>query len=238
MRGSGVLILVLAVAATGCADDVVCPSASGFTLTAPAGFAELVPGGTVTVAWTADGTPGAAVSLEAIATDADTRIALPPANLGDHQLTWDGTRADGGAAPAGNYRIGGQVGAVGGCDGATVAPDDLHLIVVQGVRMPTAPITFVGSQLTRMVTVQTVTRSVIVVRYAVDPSAAVDGDELVFAQATVPGEFTPIARSYPFSGLTTDGAAIPDGDYELIALVGAPTGYRVVGPRLTWHPGQ
>ena len=74
------------------------------------------------------------------------------------------------------------------------------------------------------------------VRYAVDPDRAIDGDELVFAESTVPGEFTPIARSYPFSGLTTDGAAIPAGTYDLIALVVTPTAYRVVGPTLTWTP--
>ena len=60
----------------GCADDVVCPSAGAFALTAPDGFAQLGPTGTVTVAWTSDGDPVADLALRAIATDGVDFISI------------------------------------------------------------------------------------------------------------------------------------------------------------------
>jgi len=228
-RLAGIVVVAVAGACSG--DDVVCPSAGDFVLTAPDGFVELVPGGSITVAWTSDGTGGASVQLEATATDSDDRFALPPANLEDGQVVWDGA-----GAPPANYRLGGQVAKVGGCQGATLPPDDLHLVVVQGLRMPTAPLAFTGAQATRTVTITSVTRSSLMVRYAVDPDLAIDGDELVFAAATLPGELAPVPRSYPFSGTTTDGTPIAAGTYTLVALVDLPTGYRAVGPTLTWTP--
>lgn len=232
------LSLALALGLAACADDVVCPSAGSFALTEPDGFAELVPGATVTIAWTGDGDPGADVELELTATDGGAPIFVPPALFGAGQLTWDGRDRDGLVAPPANYRIGGVVAKIAACAGRPIVPDDLHLVVVQGVRMPREPITWSGSQLTRMFTVATVTRSVLAVRYAVDPDPATDGDELVFLETTVPGELAPVMRSYPFSGTTVAGADIPGGEYDLIALVGTPTAYRAVGPRLTWLPGS
>ncbi|MBK9036318.1 MAG: hypothetical protein IPL61_34575 [Myxococcales bacterium] len=227
MVGSSILV-------GACADDVVCPSAGAFALTAPDGFAELTAGGSVTIRWRADGDPGASVRLRAIATDGVADVALAPANLEDGMVTWDGR--DGGVrVPAANYRLGGDVARVGGCGGAAIVPDDLHLIVVQGVRLPTAPLTFTGSQASRLVAVTTVTRSMVPLALALDPDPLVDGDELEFAAADIPGEFTPTARSYPFSGLTTSGAAIPAGAYELVATF---AGARTIGPRLSWAPAQ
>lgn len=223
----------LLVAAAGCADDASCPSAGQFALTAPDGFAQLGPTGAVTIAWTGDGDPVAAVALEAIATDGVAAVALPAARLGDGQLAWDGTDGAGARVPAANYRVGGTVAAAGGCGALTITPDDLHLIVVMGVRLPAQALAFTGGQADRAVAVTTVSRVSAPLELAVDPDAAVDGDELVFAAATIPGEFTPMARSYPFPGTTVGGAAIPAGAYDLIATFG---GARTRGPRLTWTP--
>ncbi len=223
------------VVGAGCADDGACPSTGQFTLTAPAGFAQLGPTGAVTIAWTAAGDPAATVALTAIATDGVAEVALPTARLGDGQLAWDGTDATGARVPAANYRLGGAVAPVDGCGGVTLVPDDLHLIVVMGVRLPTQPLGFVGSQADRAVAVTTVSRASAPLELAVDPDPGVDGDELPFATATIPGEFTPMARSYPFPGTTVGGAAIPAGSYQLIASFG---GVRTRGPQLTWDPAQ
>ena len=229
------LALVGATAAlAACADDVGCPGADSFALTAPDGFAELVPGASVTIRWRADDDPGALVQLRAIASDGVADVALAPAALADGAVTWDG-RADGARVPAANYRLGGEVARVGGCGATPIAADDLHLIVVQGVRLPTAALAFTGSQATRPVAVTTVTRSMVPLELALDPDPGVDGDELVFAAALIPGEFTPTARSYPFTGLTTTGAAIPAGSYDLTARFGTG-GARTVGPRVRWDP--
>lgn len=228
MRRCALLLLAIAPA---CADDVVCPSAGDFALTAPDGFAELVPGATVMIGWAADGDSGADVELQAFSTDQDVTIALPPALLGDGQLAWNG-----GDAPPGNYRLGGTVARIAQCEGLTITPDDLHLVVVQGLRLPTAALAFTGAQSTRTINVTTVTRSTLMVRYVVDPDLATGGDELAFAQATIPGELVAVPRSYPFTGMTTTGAAIPAGTYTLAALVGDPLAYRVDGPSLTWTP--
>ena len=218
----------------GCADDVVCPAAGEFRLTAPDGFAELGAAGTVTIAWQADGTPGASVRLRAIATDGVADVALPPANLEDGQLAWDGTDA-GARVPPANYRLGGDVARVGGCTGAPITPDDLHVIVVQGVRLPTAAIELLGSQSAREIAITTINRSTQALSLALDPSLVVDGDELEFAAASVAGEFTPFVRRYPFPGTTTTGAAIPAGSYQLVAQFG---GARFVGPTVTWDPAR
>lgn len=234
VRARELVVIAFVVGGGGCADDVVCPAAGEFRLTAPDGFAELGATGTVTIAWQADGTPGASVRLRAIATDGVADVALPPANLEDGQLAWDGTDA-GARVPPANYRVGGDVAQVGGCAGATIAPDDLHLIVVQGVRLPTAAIELLGSQPDREVAITTVNRSSQPLVLALDPSLAVDGDELEFAAATIPGEFTPFGRRYPFAGTTTAGAAIPAGSYTLVARLGAG---RFVGAAVTWDPAR
>lgn len=232
------IVVAMLVVGAGCADDVVCPAAGAFRLTAPDGFAELGATGTVTIAWQADGasgaTPGASVRLRAIATDGVADIALPPANLEDGQLVWDGT--DGGARVlAAVYRLGGDVARVGGCAGAPITPDDLHVIVVQGVRLPTAAIELLGSQSAREIAITTVTRSTQPLSLALDPSLAIDGDELEFAAASIPGEFTPFVRRYPFPSTTTAGAAIPAGSYQLVAQFG---GARFVGPAVSWDPAR
>ncbi len=226
------LVSVLVVG-VGCADDASCPSAGQFALTAPDGFAQLGPTGTVTIAWSGDGDPAATVALRAIATDGVADVALPPAQLGDGQVAWDGTDGAGARVPAANYRVGGAVAAPGGCGPLTITPDDLHLVVVMGVRLPGQPISFTSGQADRVVAVTTVSRMSAPLELAVDPELAVDGDELVFAVATIPGEFTPMARSYPFLGTTVGGVAIPAGTYDLIATFG---GARTRGPRLTWTP--
>lgn len=218
----------------GCADDVVCPSAGEFHLTAPDGFAELGATGTVTIAWQSSGTPGASVRLRAIATDDVADVALPPANVEDGQLAWDGV-VDGARVPPANYRLGGDVAQVGGCAGASIAPDDLHLVVVQGVRLPTATIELLGSQSAREIAVTTVNRSTQPLSLELDPSPTFAGDELEFAAATVAGEFTPFVRRYPFPGTTTTGAAIPAGSYQLVARLG---GGRFLGPTVTWDPAR
>lgn len=226
-------LAVALVGGAGCADDAACPSAGQFALTAPDGFVQVGPSGTATIAWTADGDPGATVALRAIATDGVADVALPPALLGAGQLVWDARDGAGARVPAANYRVGGEVAAVGGCGGLTLTPDDLHLIVVMGVRLPTAPLAFVGSQTGRVVEITTVTRVSVPLELALDPDPAVAGDELIFASATVPGEFTPIARAYPFPGTTTAGAAIPAGGYDLVATFAGTT---TRGPRVTWDP--
>lgn len=225
------IVSLLSVAA-GCADDAACPTAQ-FALTGPAGFAQLTPGGSVTIAWSFDGDPAATVALRVAATDGVADIALPSAVQGTGELTWNGRDGAGALAPPANYRIGGEVTAAGGCGDATVVPDDLHLIVVQGVRLPTAAIAFTGAQATRMITVTTVTRSMVQLTLGLDPDAGVDGDELAIFEATIPGEFTPTAHSYPFIGMTTAGSPIPAGTYDLIANF---AGARTIGPRLTWTP--
>ena len=78
------LALVGATAAlAACADDVGCPGADSFALTAPDGFAELVPGASVTIRWRADDDPGALVQLRAIASDGVADVALAPARPRD-----------------------------------------------------------------------------------------------------------------------------------------------------------
>lgn len=209
-----------------------------FELTAPDGFAELVPTTTVAIAWQVTTSPALGLELDAVAAgEAPTMIDRRALTSGS--LDWNGRGPTGLAVPPGNYQI--SASALGPDDGAvaTVEGDNAHLVVVQGVRFRDGALTFTGGGGGRELVLTTVTRSPLELTLALDPSPLADGDELPLLTATIPGELVPTPRSYPFTGRTAADQPIAGGSYVLAALVRARGGtiaYRVDGPTLTWTP--
>lgn len=209
-----------------------------FELTAPDGFAELVPTTTVEIAWQVTSSSAFGLELDAVAADG-APILLDRRALTSGSFAWDGRGADAIPVAPGNYQI--SASALGPDDGtvATVAGDNAHLVVVQGVRFRDAALTFTGGAGGRELVLTTVTRSPLELTLALDPSPTTAGDELPLLTATIPGELVPTPRSYPFTGRTAADQPIAGGSYVLAALVRARGGtiaYRVDGPTVAWTP--
>ena len=237
-RAAAACTAALALAA--CADDGGAPPAplADFVLTAPDGFAELVPTTTTTLAWEVTASPALGLQLDAL-TGAEPPVLIGRRALAAGTLAWDGRDPAGGPARPGNYRI--RATALGPDDGTvdTAEGDNAHLVVVQGVRFAAAMLAFTGAQPARDLVLTSTTRSTMELTLLLDPDVANAGDELPLLTATIPGELVPTGRSYPFTGRTADGQAIAAGAYVLAASIKARAGtitYRTDGPTLTWAP--
>lgn len=233
-RVAAVVVLVVA----GCGDDGGGAPLADFALTAPDGFAELVPGETVAIAWQVSTAPSHALVLAASTGD-EPPVTIHRGPLTAGQVAWDGRGADQVLAAAGNYQLTATALGPGDAVVATVEGGAGHLVVLQGVRFRDAALDFTGAQAARDLVLTTVTRSVIDLTLVVDPDVAVAGDERPLLTATIPGELVPTTRSYPFTGRTAADQPLAGGHYTLAALVRARAGartYRVDGPGLTWTP--
>ena len=208
-----------------------------FAVTAPDGFAELVPTTTVGIAWQVTASPAYGLELEVVSGAEPARV-ITTVDLASGSLTWDGRDQARAAAPPGNYRL--RAIALGPDDGEvdTADGDAAHLIVVQGVRFRDRTLAFTGAQAGRDLVLTTVARSPLELDLLLDPDLATAGDELPLLTATIPGELVPVGRSYPFTGRTADDHAIAAGTYVVVAELHASGGimYRVDGPTLTWTP--
>ncbi len=210
-------------------------SVAAFTLTRPTGATELVPGASVRFEWTPVDAPGAVVAFVLVEGEARVPVGTVDTSLGVYQ--W--STADGGQpVPMGVYRV---QGVFGGC-ALSAPPYDggaTRLVFAQGVTFADTSLTITGAQTPRELELTTVSLSSVELELLADPTPGVDGDELVFATATVPGELVAMTRRHAFTGTTTTGAAIPGGMYRVVARVHAQDGavvYDVAGPQLTWTP--
>lgn len=234
MRLTAAAVSAALVTGAACSDDVACPPAD-LRFTAP-GLVELAPGGSVTVAWQADGDDAAAVELGFHALDRDTVVPLAPARLGDGVLAWDGRFLDGTPAPPAFYRVAGVIGRDAACPGTAVDGGTGRLAIVRGVRLPDVALGWRGSA-SNQLAVTTVNVSPLPVDYALDPDPLADGDEQIFAETVAAGELAPVPRTIAFRGTTLDGTPIAAGDYQLVAFVGTPP-QRLAGTAVRWRPAE
>lgn len=209
--------------------------ADAFALTRPTGASELVPGESVRFEWEPIDVPGAVVAFVLVDGERRIPVGTVATGLGVHDVRTD----DGGQpVPMGVYRV---QGVFGGC--ALSAPPyeggATRLVFAQGVTFADASLTITGAETPRDVELTTVSLSTVELELHADPTPGTDGDELLFATGTVPGELVAMTRRYAFTGMTTTGAAIPGGTYRIVARVRARDGavvYDVPGPQLTWTP--
>lgn len=230
------LTAALAAGGAGCEEPATCAElAAGFALLAPDGPAELVPGGSVHLAWTPTDAP----------TDLRVELVDGPGRLGLGQIAGaagalDLERPADDRILVGIFRV--EV-VLEDCAGAPAVHDagPLHLIYGQGLRFAAGDLGFTGSQTERTVAITTVTLSTMTVELLADPDEALAGDELLVARAEVPGEVFRRDARLPFTGQTVDGAAVPAGSYRLRARVIARAGaltYETAGPTMTWSPAD
>ncbi len=236
-------VATIAAIAAGCvADDgsgTGCPEVPGtFALTAPGGASELVPGGSVGLAWSPITAAGAVAGF--VLVEGPRRVAVSgqiDLGLGGVDVALD---ASGGSIPLGIYRI---EATFGGCATTSTVYDGgpLRLIYAQGLDFSDDQLAIDGNQTPRDLAFITVSLSTIDVELRVDPTPENpdDGDELAFARTTVPGELVRMTRRLAFTGDDLDGLPIPGGTYGVVAHVSAHMGtvtYDVRGPALDWTP--
>jgi len=193
----------------------------------------------VRLAWTPADASVADATVGFTLVAAATRVVLPDVAVAAGGLDVAQTAADT-PVPTGVYRIEGQLG---GCAATSTIYDagPLRLVYAQGLTFAATQLTFTGGQAARAIDVTTVSLSTFDLELLVDPTPdGPDGDELIVARSSVPGELVAMGRSLPFTGMTVDGAAVPDGAYQARARTharGGPLTYDVPGPGLTWAAG-
>jgi hypothetical protein len=217
-----------------CADPA--PAIRDLRLTAPSGAVELVPvpAEGLAVAWTADVDGDVALTLGMVPDrvgDPTIAMATVPATVG--LLTWALPTP---APRAGTYRV--HATAYG--DGRPLVDASASAIVVmQGVEFDAAALTFTGADLDRDVDVTATVGRPIDVELAATPTGAT-APRYLLVTASIASDLAPIGRSFRWTGVAQDGAALPAGAYDVTLRV-APqarpgTRYDVGGLVVTWTP--
>jgi len=214
-------IYALGVVCGGSADDT---AGKTLTVTAPIGEAELVPGGTVDVAWTLSAP--AELSIDAIALGDTSGPTLFDQQVpqGDGTFPFVGVDATAQPLPPGVYDLAFSV------DGAAAETD--ANVLVNGI-IVTAPAPG---------TTATATGS-----YAFEYTSAtlrpldvqVLLGTIVFSDETINGELVPHPHVASFPGTDTTGAAVPAGNYAVTITARDPSSaltYTVNGGTLDYTP--
>lgn len=234
-RFAALLALTL-VPLAACEDISPCDQVSAsFALTAPNGATELIPGRNVRLSWEPIDVQSAVVAFLLLDGDRVVPVGGGETRLGTHEFSMDSNGQP--VAPA-VYRI---RAIFGGCALSSPAYEAgaTRLVYAQGVTFADTSLTITAAQTPRDIAFTTVSLSSLQLELLVDPSPTTDGDELIFASNTVPGELVAMTRRYAFTGMTTTGAAIPGGTYRVVGRVRAlddTVVYDIPGPQLTWTP--
>ncbi len=238
-----VLLLGLGLAAgCGAGDDDTVPEYD-FAITAPLGTSELLPDGTIPITWRLAGPRDAQLTIDLVSVTDDGAYTIVDETVGAGAGggPWAGLDVDGALVPPDVYDLVATVLVDNGLVGSA-----LRNVSVHGAYFidpfPGLDVTVTGTEGMRDLRYVTVSQRVIRLVTSLDPDIAVDGDELVIDERSIPGEFVPFIRIVHFEGTTLEGAAIPQGDYTL-TLDGSddddPTlVYRRRGGRVLWRPAQ
>jgi hypothetical protein len=208
-------------------------------VTAPAGTAELVPGGTVSIAWTLRGGP-ATIQVDVIPLGREVGWRIHEeegAAPGPGGLTWAGRDRDGARVPPDVY----DLVVTAHVDGVLVAGGLRNLAVHGVVPLDPAPgqvRVVLGSQPDAELRYRTVSHRVIRLTTLLDPDPQVAGDERAIDVQTIPGELVPFVRSVFFDGADLTGAPLEAGRYTLVvdADDDGELAYRTPGGIVDWRP--
>ncbi len=217
-----------------CADPA--PAIRDLRVTAPSGAVELVPvpGEALAIAWTAD-VDGEVALAFTLAPDraGDPVVAVATIDAAAGATTW---ALPSPAPRAGTYRLRAEATA-GGRALATASAS--AIVVMQGVEFDAAALTFTGADLDRDVDVTATVGRPIGVELAATPVGAT-APRFLLVTASIASDLAPIGRSFRWTGVAQDGAALPAGAYDVTLRV-APQArpgarYDVGGLVVTWTP--
>jgi hypothetical protein len=221
---------VLALA--GCGDDG--GAAVALTITAPEGTAELVPGGTIELAWEVTGPAEVVLTMTPLNEPAGQVIYDEPVETGATTFVWDGHDLQGNLLAADVYDL--SVAAF--VDGDPV-DEQVRSIAVHGVTItdpaPGETRTILGSEGVVDLHYRTVSQRVIALETKLLPG------ELLVDTRTIPGEFVPFTRDVAFTGMTVGGGAVPAGTYTVVVDASdadTDLAYRVEGGMIDWQPAN
>ncbi len=231
------IAVLLSAALAGCTDD---PAPVDLELIEPASTVEIVPGGSVDLAWSVTAAVDLTITLIPLNEDVGLVIHDAPVAAGDDGFTWDGRDTDGVLVPPDVY----DLEVVAWVDGEPV-DQVLRNLSVHGVVFtdpgPGEELTIVGSDVPQDIIATTVSQRVIDLTWSVDPDDDIDGDERVIFETSIPGEFVPFPRWIHFDGFDADEVAIPAGDYRVVVDVldaDDDLAYHVAGGILHWRPAE
>lgn len=203
------------------------------TVTEPPISIELLPGGTIDVAWTLEGGPAeVVVELFPLNEVTGTVLYQDTAPEGDTRFTWDGRDGDGALLPPDVYDLEITAYVDGAIVDTAVRNVSVHGVIVTDPRAGDTRIVRASDGQVDFLYL-TVSQRVIALATTLDTH--------VIDERTIPGELVPFERTVHFAGTDLDGAAIPAGVYPLIVHVTDPDGdlaYQATGGMVDWRPGE
>jgi hypothetical protein len=192
---------------------------TSWTITAPDGVGQLVPGGTLAIGWTVQGpfTPSD-VDVSITSREGGGDYSLIEAGTGNATLsatgfTWDGSVVAKGPVAPGYYDLVVSMG------GAAVDAGDTHVIVMQGLTFTTPSVPGVPLHVSQAapatVGFDTSTIGTIGVTFFVAQGTA----QTPIHMTTVPGELHSVSRQLTWDGTDATGAPLAAGSYTIGADV-------------------
>lgn len=203
------------------------------TVTEPPISVELLPGGSIDIAWTLEGGP-ADVVVELFPLNEVEGVVLydEAAPEGDTRFTWDGRDGAGTLLPPDVYDLEISAYVDGVLADTAVRNVSIHGVIVTD---PSAGTTRIVRGTDGQVDFLYLTVSQRVIALTTTLGTYVIDDR------TIPGELVPFERTVHFDGADLQGVAIPTGVYPLVVDVTDPDGdlaYQAVGGMVDWRPNE
>jgi hypothetical protein len=215
-----------------CGDDG--GAAVELTITEPEGTTEIVPGGTIDLAWEVTGPAEVVLTMTPLNEPAGVVIYDEPVEAGATTFVWDGHDLQGNLLPPDVY----DLSVTAFVDGDPV-DESVRSIAVHGVTItdpaPGETRVILGSEGIVDLHYRTVSQRVIALETRLLPG------ELLVDTRTIPGEFVPFTRDVAFNGMTVAGDAVPAGTYTVVVDASdadTELAYRVEGGMVDWQPGN
>jgi hypothetical protein len=232
MKLEALLSLVSCCALAACGDGADAPVE--LTITAPEGTTEILPGGTIELAWELTGPAEVVLTMTPLNEPAGVEIYDELLDAGATTFVWDGRDLQGNLLASDVY----DLTATAFVDGDPV-DESVRSVAVHGVTItdpaPGETRTILGSDAAPKVRYRTVSQRVIALETRLLPG------ELLVDTRTIPGEFVPFTRDIAFTGMIVGGGEVPAGTYTMVVDASdadSDLAYRVEGGTIDWQPAN
>jgi hypothetical protein len=193
--------------------------ATTWTITAPTGLGQLVPGGTLAIGWTVSGTfTPADVDVSLASREGGSGYALIMGGTGNATLsangfTWDGSVIANGPVAPGYYDLVVSMG------GAAMDAGDTHVVVAQGLTFTTPALGGAVLHASQAAPASLMFDTATIGTLDVTIFAAQGATKTPIHMSTVPGELHSVSRQLTWDGTDSTGAALAAGSYTLGATI-------------------